>query len=124
MLCQCLPLAISFASRTIWVRVCEAHRQPTIILVNASMMKQTCPTPAQVGTIVRSNHPEPVRRGSGELSVDQIRVWRSGGIGPCCLDGLGPGRALDTSGAHEPAGLFPADVNVGAACGHLERADT
>ncbi|SJM69191.1 hypothetical protein FM112_14045 [Gulosibacter sp. 10] len=34
--------------------MCDAHRQPTIILLNASMMKQTYATPAQVGTNVKS----------------------------------------------------------------------
>jgi hypothetical protein len=33
--------AMSTASRTIVVAMCEATRQPTIILLNASTMKQT-----------------------------------------------------------------------------------
>ena len=36
------------------MRICDAHRQPTIIRENASMMKHTYATPAQVGTNVRS----------------------------------------------------------------------
>ena len=35
------PAAISIASRTISVRMCDATRQPTIIRENASMMKHT-----------------------------------------------------------------------------------
>lgn len=34
--------------------MCDATRHPTIILLNASMMKHTYATPAQVGTNVRS----------------------------------------------------------------------
>lgn len=36
------------------MRMCDAHRHPTIILLNASTMKQTYATPAHVGTNVRS----------------------------------------------------------------------
>jgi hypothetical protein len=41
------------APRTISVRMCDAHRHPTILRLNASMMKQTYAPPAHVGTHVR-----------------------------------------------------------------------
>jgi len=42
--------AISIASSTFVVRMFDATRQPTVIRLNASVMKQTYATPAQVGT--------------------------------------------------------------------------
>ena len=42
--------AISRASSTIWARMWEATRQPTIIRENASVMKHTGTIPAQVAT--------------------------------------------------------------------------
>ena len=36
------------------MRMCDAHRHPTIIRENASTMKQTYATPAHVGTNARS----------------------------------------------------------------------
>ncbi len=42
--------AIDNASRTMSVRMCDATRQPTIILEYASMMKHTYATPDHVRT--------------------------------------------------------------------------
>ncbi len=43
-------LAISTASRTMSVRMCDAARQPTIRRLNASTMKHTYAIPDRVGT--------------------------------------------------------------------------
>src|SRR5690606_26203510 len=76
--------AISIASSTISVRMCDATRQPTIILLNASTMKHTYATPAQVGTNVRSvTHSR-----FGTVAVNS-RLTRSG----CLAEARSAGRA-------------------------------
>ena len=94
--------------------MCDAHRHPTIIRENASTMKQTKATPAQVGTSVRSV----TQSRFGTVAVNS-RFTRSGvpcrgRIWPGRLHPLRPGRALDPCGAHEPARLISADVDPGA----------
>ncbi len=48
----------------------------------------------------------------------------SGGISPGRPDPLGPSRALDAGGAHQPAGLIATDVDPGPAGGLPELANS
>ena len=68
------------------MRICDAHRQPTIMRLNTSMMKQTYATPAQVGTNVRSV----TQSRFGAVAVNS-RLTRSG-----CLAEAGSGLVVVT----------------------------
>lgn len=68
------------------MRMCDAHRHPTIIRENASTMKQTYATPAHVGTNVRSVAQS--RFGAGAVNS---RFTRSG-----CRAAVGSGRVVFT----------------------------
>ena len=64
---------MSIASTIILVRVCAAHRDPTIIRENASMMKRTHATLAHLSTNVRSVTPSRL----GAVAVN-VHFTRSG----------------------------------------------
>ncbi|GEB96115.1 hypothetical protein GCM10009724_23780 [Microbacterium lacticum] len=68
------------------MRMCDAQRHPTIVRLNASMMKQTCATPAHVGTNVRSV----TQSRFGAVAVNS-RFTRSG-----CRADVGSGRVVFT----------------------------
>ena len=93
------------------MRICDAHRQPTIMRLNTSMMKQTYATPAQVGTNVRSV----TQSRFGAVAVNS-RLTRSGclaeaGSGLVVVTRFETGRALDARCAHQPAGLVSTDLD-------------
>jgi hypothetical protein len=111
------------ASRIISVRMCDAHRHPTILRLNASMMKQTYATPAHVGTFRQVGDPEPVWSGRGELPLHQSRVPCGRWVRPCRLHALGPGCTLDPSSTHQAARLVSTDIDPGTAGGLPELAD-
>ena len=96
---------------------CASRRQPTIIRLNASVMKQTYASPTQVGTYVRSVTHSGLG-GRGEVApLDQVRMPTGVGVGlggaavfACTPRSRRPASAGDLVAAHVvsgPAGRFP-----------------
>ncbi len=68
-------------------------------------------------------HPEPVRRGCGELPLHEVRVPRRRRIRPRRLHSLRPSGTLDPGDPHQPGGLVSADHDPRAAGGLPELTD-